>query len=534
MPIGTIPLGALLFLALAQTPPDGAAADQVVFMPAGRCASSLFDLSAAEIPAFHPASKRLFVVNGAEGLDIIDLADPARAERVAVRRQANATSVAIHGNLVALSALGPSPTSRGIVRFFDPSGKDLGRVTVGFGPDMITFTPDGRRLIVACEGECPPPVAGAAPGSTVDPPGSVAIVELAEGVEKARVIEVGFDGFEPRRAELVGRGLRVVTPGRTIAEDLEPEYVAIAPDGRTAFVTLQENNAVAVIDLGSATVRSIEPLGFRDCTRPGQGIDAVVDGVGAPRPVPVLAMPQPDAIAAFDHGGTTWLLTVNEGESRAGAFDEVITWRQAHAQMHGAEALRRDPEPWGALQVSCVPAPSGAGAMPCAFGTRSISLWRLDPATARLELAWDSGEAIERLVAERTPALFNADHSKGPRVDARSRSKGPEPEGVTIGEVGGCRIAFVTLERSSAVVAFDLTDPARPGVVGFLAGRDATADLDEDRDRDRVPDHWREAGDLGPEGLCFIPAATSPTGEDLLVVCNEVSGSTAIHRVRRR
>lgn len=542
-----ITLAICLTLGAAQEPRN-----ELHLEPIGRATTGLFDMGASEIAAYHPRTKRLFVVNGGEGMDIIDLAEPTRPARVAVRRRSNPTSVAVHGDLIALSALAKSPSSRGLVRFFDPMGDELGKITVGFGPDMVAFTPDGRSLLVACEGEAVPPKDG--DGDAIDPPGSIAIVDLSEGPAKARMTELGFDSFEAQRAALVERGLRVVTPGRTLAQDCEPEYIAMSPDGRRAFVTLQENNAIAVIDLERRAIVSIEPLGFRDCSNPGMGVDAVVDGKGEPRPVPVLALPQPDSVAAFEHGGTLWLLTANEGETRTGSFDEAITWRQFTATQRATAATPREAtssprdvstpprdssaprgdEPWQKLQVSCVPAPSSVGSMPCAFGTRSVSLWRFDPATNRISLAWDSGEAIERMVAERTPQLFNADHSKGLRVDARSASKGPEPEGLAITEVGDRRLAVITLERASAVMLLDLTDPTSPQFVGFRCDRNPEIDLGEDNDHDRRPDHWEEAGDLGPEGVLVIPASQSPTGETLVVVCNEVSGTTTIHRLRAR
>jgi len=516
----------LLAVALSEQPPAG-----VRFELVGRHGTGHFDMSTSEVPAWHAASRRLFVVNAAEGLDIIDIAEPAALRRIAVRRQVGATSVAVHGDLVAWAVAGSAPGARGLVRLLDGDGRDRARLAVGFGPDMVTFTPDGTKLLVACEGECPAPSAGASTGTLVDPHGTVAIIDLADGIGTATVTELGFDAFEVQRSALIERGLRVVSPGRSLAEDLEPEYIAMAPDGRHAFVTLQENNAIAVIDLERREVRSIEPLGFRDCSRPGMGIDAVVDGVGDPRPVPVLAMYQPDAIVAFDHDGVTWLVTANEGEAREGSFNEAITWRQAMAMRNGTASLAREPEPWGELLVSCVPAPASAGGGLCAFGTRSVSLWRFDPETSRISLAWDSGEAIERLIAERTPALFNADHRRGPNVDARSLSKGPEPEGLALATISGRRLVFVAFERSGGVMALDLTDPARPSFVGRFDSRDPLVDLSVDLDRYGIPDHWESAGDLGPEAMTFIPSASSPTGEDLLVVCNEVSGTTTILRV---
>lgn len=398
---------------------------------------------------------------------------------------------------------------------------------------MIAFAPDGRTLIVACEGEASAERGAGAPD---DPPGSISFVDLSRGVEDPSVVDVGFASFEARREELVERGLRIVTPGRTLAQDLEPEYVAVAPDGRFAFVTLQENNAIAVIDVPARTIVSIEPLGFRDCAREGMGFDAVDDGVAAPRPVPVLAMYQPDAIAALEEGGELLLATANEGEARAAPFDEAITLEQARL-LAGGRAVEELPE--GRLLVSCMRAPESCGGGFCAFGTRSVSLWRVDRAALgsgrpAISLAWDSGDAIERIVAERAPALFNAESRGSARVDARSSSKGPEPEGIAIGVVAGRRLLFVTLERTSGVVVVDVSNASAPSVVSFEHWRNPTADLSIDVDRNGVPDELALAGDLAPEGVLFIPANDSPDGRPLLVLTNEVSGTTTILRVGGR
>lgn len=528
-------MGTHAAVATASDPPVTMDTSEVSLEPVGRSSTGFFNQGASEIAAHHAPSRRLFVINGAEGLDIIDVADPAAPRRVASRRMRNATSVAVHGDLVAVAVGGASAAARGIVRFFDPEGRDLGRVDVGFGPDMVAFTTDGRRLLVACEGEASPGVRPTDP--PIDPPGSISLIDLSRGVADAVVVDAGFDAFEAQREALVERGLRVVTPGATLAADAEPEYVALSPDGRFAFVTLQENNAIAIVDVAAGRVRSIEPLGFRDCSRPGMGFDACADGVAAPRPVSVLAMHQPDAIVVFEHDGAWWLATADEGEARAGTFDEAITLQQALLAFGGSAAERSAD---GGLLVSCVRAPESFGGGPCAFGSRGVSLWRVskealgdapsvEPA---ISLAWNSGDELERVIAERTPALFNADHGVGPKVDARSRSKGPEPEGLALGQVAGRRLLFVTLERSGGVVVVDLSDPSAPRLVGYSNPRRADVDLSIDVNGDGVPDHFDDASDLGPEGVIFVPASESPTGEDLLVVCHEVSGTTTILRVR--
>ncbi len=523
----------------------------------GAAESGLFDVSSAEIAAYHPGSRGILVTNGAIGLECWGLPEagapdggeapgPGGAagadrpgtqaagqlvpERRWLRRQGGVTSVAVHGDLVALAAAGPTAGAPGLIRFFTPDGKDLGRVRTPPGPDMVTFTPDGSLLLVALEGE-------PSPDGSVDPEGGVGIVDLRAGVANASLRVLGFQAFESQRPELERRGLRVVTPGATLAQDAEPEYIAVAPDGTRAFVTLQENNAVAVVDLARQEVESIQPLGFRDALRPGHGLDASdSDGRAEPRPWPVLLMPQPDAVAAFQADGATWLLTADEGEPRTGAFNEVISLQQALAMrasgapMGAAELAAAAAGGAGHLQVSCVPAPASAGGGICAFGTRGASLWKV-AADGSLTLAWESGDAFERIMAARWPDAFNEDHHPG-RREARSTVRGPEPEGVALGEAGGRRLAFVTLERPGAVVVLDVTSPPEVRVVGACSGRTPGAELRPPERKGQEPPEWRKAGDLGPEGVLFIPAAISPTHEDLLVVCNEVSGTTALWRVQ--
>ncbi|MBX3356357.1 MAG: choice-of-anchor I family protein [Phycisphaeraceae bacterium] len=510
-------------------PPGWSKGDTARLRVVGRHSSGLFDKASSEIAAYHAPTRRLFVVNGTVGLDVLDLANPAEPVRVDAIRLRRPTSVAVHGDLVAVAAMGPAPGDRGSVNFYDPSARVLRRMVVGFGPDMICFTRDGKTLLVACEGE------PSLRDREVDPPGTIAFIDLSKGVEQATVTEAGFGAFEPQRQALINRGLRVVSPGRSLAQDLEPEYIALSPNDRWAFVTLQENNAIAIVDVTERKVVSIEPLGFRDAMTPGMGLDAIADGVANPAPVPVLAMFQPDALVAFEHEGALWLATANEGEAREGTIDEAITLDQARAMASGGEA-KAIPE--GRLLVSSVPAPATFGGRFCAFGTRSMSLWRVDlaaigaaPERPAIVLAWDSGEIIERMVAERTPALFNADHRRTAKVDARSLSKGPEPEGVALAEIDGRRLLIVTLERSSGVMIFDATDPAAPKFAGYANPRAAEVDLSIDLDGDGVPDHFAAAGDLGPEGVHFLPASVSPTGRPLLIVCNEVSGTTTLFEV---
>ncbi len=234
--------------------------------------SGEFDAEAAEIVAFDPTSVRAFIVNGgAQTIDIVDLSDPTMPVLVdqidVTPLGAVANSVAIRDGLVATAIENEDKQADGIVAFFDTDGAVLAQVEVGALPDMVTFTPDGSKVLTANEGE-------PSDDYTNDPEGSIAIIDISGGIEgltQAAVTIAGFGAFND--AEL-DPSVRIFGPNATVAQDLEPEYIAVAPDSATAYVALQENNAVAVIDLTAGEVTGVIGLGFKDHSQPGNQLDA--------------------------------------------------------------------------------------------------------------------------------------------------------------------------------------------------------------------------------------------------------------------
>lgn len=209
----------------------------------------------AEIAAYDPGSKRLFVTG--PYLQVLDISNPI-TPTLAITVPIEATHVAIYDGLVAAAVPADPAQDPGQVVFMDTDGQVLKTVTVGSLPDMLVFTPDGRKVLVANEGE---------PGATVDPEGSVSIIDLSAGVANATVATADFKAFNARRAELVELGVRIFPTAASVAQDLEPEYIAVAPDGATAWVTLQENNAVALLDIAAARITRILPLGLKDWSK---------------------------------------------------------------------------------------------------------------------------------------------------------------------------------------------------------------------------------------------------------------------------
>lgn len=525
-----VPAAAGLALGAAATAP----AITLDIQPIGLATASQldFDEGAAEIPAFDPLSNRLFVVNAKVGVDIFDLSDPSNPIYLNTLNAPGTNSVAIHNGIVALAVENANKQAGGTVQFFDAFGAFAGAVAVGALPDMLKFTPDGSKVLVANEAE---------PNDdyTVDPVGSISIIDVSGGFNAAPVWTAGFEAFNGQEDALRAQGIRIFGPGASAAQDFEPEYIAVSADSTKAYVTLQEANAIAVVDLATHTVTDLLPLGYKDYGQTGNGIDASDkdDAIDIKTRPGVFGMYQPDTIAAYTLGGQTYLVTANEGDSRDydGFIEEARVKNLTLDESFGTPAEIAELQSNGNLgrlkTTTTLGDTDGDGDVDqiYSYGARSFSIWKQD-AMGQLIQVFDSGEALEQITAATLPGEFNSGHDESGSFDARSDDKGPEPEGVTLGQIGGRTYAFVGLERIGGIMVYDITDPENPQFVDYVfETRDYSVDLSVDVDMDGVPDHLAAAGDLGPEGLLFIDAADSPTGVALLIVSNEISGTTRIY-----
>ena len=475
----------------------------------------------AEISAFDPVSKRLFVVAG----NTVDIYTVSSTGSLTVTGTLTPTitpptgtalipnSVAVKNGVVAVAyAVQNTTTSAqltGKVAFFNAgNGSLINAVDVGALPDMLTFTPDGTKVLVANEGE--PNSYGQA--TSVDPEGSVSIINIAGGVASATVQTATFTSFNSQIASLKASGVRIIGPGATVAQDVEPEYIAVAPDGLTAMVTLQENNAIAILDIASATITQIIPLGAKDYSLPGNDIDpSDQDGGINIQNWPVFGLYQPDAIASFSINGQTYYITANEGDSRNyPGFNEEIRVSSSSYGLDttvfpNAATLKQNTN-LGRLQVTNATGNTDADAefeRIESFGARSFSIWNSNGTQV-----FDSGDQLEQITAAKTPTLFNSDGTIT-SFDQRSDNKGPEPEGVVVGVINGRTYAFIGLERTGDIVVYDVSNPNQPIFVQYI----------------NTPE------DIAVEGLTFISAADSPTGKPLLVTANEVSKTVAVFEV---
>ncbi|MDP9141542.1 MAG: choice-of-anchor I family protein [Pseudomonadota bacterium] len=491
----------------------------------GRYASGAFDEGAAEIVAFDASTKRLFVVNAAATtVDVLNVADPsapALLETIDASADGDgANSVDVFGGVLAVAIQADPKTDPGKVVFYDTTTlAKIGEAEVGALPDMLTFTPDGKAVLVANEGE-------ASEGYEVDPVGSVSVIDVSGGFAAPVVATAGFARFNADAAELREAGVRIYGPGATVAQDLEPEYIAVAKDGQSAWVTLQEANAIGLLDLsdiGAPEISKIIPMGYKNHGVLGNELDVSDrDGGINIRNWPLLGMYQPDTVASYTFNSRNYFVTANEGDDRNDFIPGEETARIKDLVLDpeafpDAVSLQAD-EALGRLEVTTYTGDTdGDGDFDALYslGSRSFSIWSEDGAQL-----FDSGSEIERIVAQRYPDNFNASHDEND-AEGRSDAKGPEPEGLTVGQIGGRTFAFVGLERISGIMVYDITNPQRARFVQYINSRDFS----------RTPGDDPDAGDLGPEGLEFIAAEDSPIGVPMLMVGNEVSGTSALYRI---
>ena len=544
----------------------------------GHYKTNIFAESAAEIPAYDAASKRLFVVNAQKGLvDVLDASKPEQPIHIAelsardYLADSEVNSVAVQNGIVAIAVQAKNKTDAGLVVFFN--AKDLSfmsKVAVGSLPDMLTFSPNGKTVLVANEAE---------PNDdySIDPEGSVSIIDIQD-IKQPKASIADFRAWNSQKADLMAKGVRIFGPNATVAQDLEPEYITISGDSKTAWVTLQENNAIARIDIAQQKVTDIYPLGYKDHGVMGNELD-VSDRdseIDIKTWSGLVGMYQPDSIANYQVNGQTYLVTANEGDSRewlkdedayfagnlAQGYVENIRMKHlfnskgfnaegdypAHLQKiaNGVKGAKLNPVTFAYCGATATEAgdcrkdgnlgrlniawnmgyQTNADGSPkldangrliydklYAYGARSFSIWNTQG-----QLVWDSGSEFEKKISELFPTYFNTDH-EAVSLDDRSDNKGPEPEGITLGTIGAKTFAFIGLERMSGVMVYDMTTPMQPKFVEYFTTRNF------------VETDSAKQGDLGPEGLIFIAAKDSPNGKPLLVVGNEVSGSTAIYQV---
>jgi hypothetical protein len=240
-----------------------------------------------------------------------------------------------------------------------------------------------------------------------------------------------------------------------------------------------------------------------------RGIDASDrDNVINIRNWPVYGMYQPDAIATFTARGTEYLITANEGDARDyEGFAEEARARSLSASYSDVPEVASDAE-LGRLTVTTAP-PDGDYSRPYVFGTRSFSIWN---AKTGAQL-WDSGAELEHHTADAFPFYFNSSND-ATAFDNRSDNKGPEPEGVATGELDGRPYAFVALERMGGIMVYDISKPTAPTFVTYLTSRDYSASA--------------VGPDSGPEVVKFVTADKSPTGEPLLMVAHEITGTVTL------
>lgn len=508
----------------------------VTFNPAGSYVHGNFDKSAAEIIAFHPATKRSFVVNAQnKKVDVIDLSDihkPVLVRSLVVSDIGSVVnSVAIQGDTIALAVQANVKTDNGHVVLFD--AKTLERVQVievGALPDMVTFTHDGQYLLVANEGE---------PDEEykVDAEGSISIINL-KNIQSPIVKTATFTKFNSQKQQLIDAGVRIFGKKAdgtksTVAEDLEPEYIVVNKDNKTAYVSLQENNAIAVVDIASAQVTNLKPLGAKDHSIEGNELDVSnKDGAINITTWPIMGMYMPDAIAYYTVDGKEYIITANEGDAREwGKFDEQVGFNDIKTDpaKFNRQACHNldcgDKKALGKIDFSASMGDSNGDGIYenlYSFGARSFSIWDVDNLTTPV---FDSGSFMGKYTAQKYPNNFNASNDKND-FDDRSDNKGVEPEGVAVGQVGSQTIAFVGLERISSIMAFDVTNPKQAKFLGEINTR--TFDDKKLKAAKEGSAPANADGDLGPEGLTFISAENSPSGKPLLLVGFEVSGSSRV------
>ncbi|MGG4488165.1 choice-of-anchor I family protein [Metabacillus idriensis] len=489
------------------------------------------DGGVAEIVKYNPDNQKFYVINGkSQTIDIVSLKDLTSEDGQELKKEkslnmaeavntdtfnyGDVTSIDINPKqkVIAAAVQEADYTKSGKIVVMDYEGNVLKTFAAGIQPDMVKMSEDGNFILTADEGE---PRAGLENG--VDPEGSVTIVNYETG-------EVKKTKFND--AKVIDRHVHIRNNGNKAdaVHDLEPEYLALTKDGSKAYVTLQENNAIAAIDVASGKVKSVKSLGYKDHSMPGNELDAARNNKIEMERLPILGAYMPDSIAHVEIGGVSYLVTANEGDATEWEefenikdFSEVKNSIKPKSNLLKGMSAKEAKTAFNKMKNSGeydkleVLTDRGSDAV-YTLGGRSFSIWKADT----MELVYDSGSDFENITAERYPEYFNWSNDDS-AFEKRSAKKGPEPEDVKIGMIGQEVFAFVGLERIGGVMAYNISNPEDAQFADYINTRDFSSEI---------------AGDVAPEGLEFVSAKKSPTGRPLVLVGNEVSGTVAVNEVQ--
>lgn len=478
---------------------------------------TVFGSGAAKVVAADTSNARLYVVNAQRAsVDVVDVTNPlapVQSDELDIAVAGSSlgitpgavTHVVVGLQYVAVTVESSNPQNAGFVALYDLDDLSLVEAfAVGAGPNMATFDQLSTSLLVANEGQ-------PSDDYSADPEGSVTVINFEDGIESASVTTIRFNDFNvgaSRAAELPA-GVRIYGPGATVAEDLEPETISVGLDNVTAFVSLQENNAVAVLDLEELDVRRIVALGSKDFGRDGNELDVNDDGLVELKTWPgVAGLYQPDGIGAYQYQGDNFFVTANEGEARdysgfserRRAFDLDGVNGPDIDSSNPSAGDAADNNALGRLSVTTQSGDTDGDNdidVITAFGGRSFAIW-----DEQGNLIYDSGADIARVTEAQLDFNFND-------VDTASDDKGAEPEGVNLVASLGRIYAFITLERAGGLMIYDVSNPYGVQFVQYVNNRDFTA---------------QDSGDVGPEGI----AGFTIDGQGYIAVGNEQSGNVRI------
>ena len=482
------------------------------------------------------------------------------AETTGLNGDANSIAIDNNNELLAVAIASGNTGVNGHIAFFNIAAATptfIKNVQVGDLPDNVVFSHDGAKVLVANEGE-------PASDYVLDPEGSISVIDVVAGIPNDTATDIKFTQFNNQQEALEKQGVKFSNPSGqmikgsirqySVAQDLEPEYIAVSEDNQFAFVSLQENNAIAIVDLTDNSVE-IKGLGFKDWSQFAIDVSDKDGGVNLQHYQNLYGMYQPDTIATYQWHGANFIVSANEGDGREYiAFEREAIEDQGKAEClsdfpqgiyqwelgeevciaYTDEARVKDLEDFGIVSanleayITANGGKNGLGRLLVtnamgknnsdeysqmyAYGARSFTIWDRNGL-----VVFDSGDEIARITASIHGDSFNNDEDEN-SGDSRSDAKGAEPEALALGKIGTQTYAFIGLERMGGILAYNITNPHDVKFVEYFYNRGLVAGAGI-------------SGDLAPEGMKFISAQDSPSGESLLVVGNEISGSVAVWQI---